>query len=156
MPEVARRMVNRLGRELTLFDLAPLLSQFREAVAAAESEARRTGAAGIVLDTDLRLSVVYARHYLGACPAWLGAAAHSFAVDLQVLCQPDFPFDEEPGQRGTLQDQAQVQQSITAVLARSEAPVLRVGVGAADRVATVISDLRRRYPEEPWPPDNPD
>lgn len=149
-------MVQRFGRPLTVFDLASLAGQFREALAAAEREARATGVTGVILDTDLRLSVVYARHYLGACPGWLQETAGAFAADLQILCRPDFPFVHESGQRGTPQDQERVQESIAALLEGGKTPVLAVEGSAADRLTRIVAYLTERYPDETWPPANPD
>jgi nicotinamide riboside kinase len=46
----------------------------------------------LVLDTDLVSTVVYARHYYGACPAWIEAAARARRGDLYLLCAPDLPW----------------------------------------------------------------
>ncbi len=46
----------------------------------------------LVLDTDLVSTTVYARHYYGACPAWIEQAARDRRVDLYLLCDIDVPW----------------------------------------------------------------
>jgi len=46
----------------------------------------------LVLDTDLLSTVVYARHYYGACPPWVEEAARARRGDLYLLCAPDLPW----------------------------------------------------------------
>jgi NadR type nicotinamide-nucleotide adenylyltransferase len=46
----------------------------------------------LVLDTDLVSTTVYARHYYGACPAWIEQAARTRRADLYLLCDIDVPW----------------------------------------------------------------
>lgn len=46
----------------------------------------------VVHDTDLVSTVVYARHYYGACPAWIEAEARARRADLYLLCLPDLAW----------------------------------------------------------------
>ena len=70
------------------------------------SEAYPTTGAGtippgatVVLDTDLLSTTVYAEHYYGACPAWIGEALERRAADLYLLAGIDVPWVAEVGQR---------------------------------------------------------
>lgn len=61
----------------------------------------------IVHDTDLVSTAVYARHYYGACPAWIDAEARARRADLYLLCLPDLPWESDgvrdrPAARETL------------------------------------------------------
>jgi nicotinamide riboside kinase len=53
----------------------------------------------VVRDTDLVSTVAYARHYYGACPAWIVDAARSRRAALYLLCDVDVPWTADPGQR---------------------------------------------------------
>lgn len=46
----------------------------------------------VVLDTDLISTVVYARHYFGACPAWIEEEAHRRRADLYLLMDTDLAW----------------------------------------------------------------
>lgn len=67
-----------------------------EGAAAARADA--LGAGVVVRDTDLVSTVVYARHYYGACPAWVADAARGRRADLYLLCDVDLPWAAD-GQR---------------------------------------------------------
>lgn len=50
----------------------------------------------VVLDTDLISTVVYARHYYGACPAWIEQEAWTRRSDLYLLLDTDIPWEPGP------------------------------------------------------------
>jgi NadR type nicotinamide-nucleotide adenylyltransferase len=62
---------------------------------AAAEAARRL----VVRDTDLVSTAIYARHYFGACPAWIERAAAERKGDLYLLCHPDVPWVADGLQR---------------------------------------------------------
>ena len=45
-----------------------------------------------MLDTDLISTVVHARHYYGAVPAWIVRAQRERRADLYLLCDVDVPW----------------------------------------------------------------
>jgi len=59
---------------------------------AAEDRGAATAKGLLVLDTDLVSTTVYARHYYGACPAWIDQAARDRRGDLYLLCDIDVPW----------------------------------------------------------------
>ena len=59
---------------------------------AAEDRGAATAKGLLVLDTDLVSTTVYARHYYGACPAWIDQAARDGRGDLYLLCDIDVPW----------------------------------------------------------------
>ena len=89
VPEMARTHAETISRPLTAADVEPIArAQMRaedEAMARAAAERRRV----VVLDTDLVSTTVYARHYYGACPAWIDAEARTRRADLYLLCDID-------------------------------------------------------------------
>jgi nicotinamide riboside kinase len=46
----------------------------------------------VVLDTDLLSTVVYARHYYGACPDWIMEEARARRADLYLLMDTDIAW----------------------------------------------------------------
>jgi len=86
--EYARRYLDEHPRLLTADDVEPIARGQRQAEDAAIAGARRL----VILDTDLASTVVYARHYYGACPAWVEEAARSRLGDLYLLLHPDVPW----------------------------------------------------------------
>jgi NadR type nicotinamide-nucleotide adenylyltransferase len=97
VPEYARSYAQRVQRPLTAHDVTPIAHGHLKAVSTAEGEwrsrfAARADAPPLILDTDLLSTVVYARHYYGACPAWIEEAARTHRADLYLLCAPDLPW----------------------------------------------------------------
>ena len=74
----------------------PLDARDVEPIARGQIAAEDRGAALanglLVLDTDLVSTTVYARHYYGACPAWIEQAARDRRADLYLLCAIDVPW----------------------------------------------------------------
>ena len=59
---------------------------------AARADAASRRSALVLHDTDLVSTAVYARHYYGACPPWIEAAARDRRAALYLLCAPDVPW----------------------------------------------------------------
>lgn len=77
-PEFAREYALRRNCVLTADDVAPIA---RGQIASQEGKA--------ILDTDLVSTVVYARHYYGACPEWIEREARERRADLYLLLDTD-------------------------------------------------------------------
>lgn len=88
LPEASRGFAEEVKRELTAADVESIATRAIRAEDAALAEYPPL----LVLDTDLISTVVYARHYYGACPAWIEAAARARRGDLYLLCAPDLPW----------------------------------------------------------------
>ena len=97
VPEFCRGYQGAKGALLDASDVEPIArGQIAETD---EAESRATGL--LVLDTDLLSTVVYARHYYGACPAWIEEAARERRADLYLLCAADLPWEPDaPRDRG--------------------------------------------------------
>lgn len=91
-PEYAREYAGAVGRPLTAADVEPIA---RGQLALEDGAARRAGRV-VVLDTDLVSTVVYARHYYGACPRWIEEAARDRRAGLYLLLHPDVPWVADP------------------------------------------------------------
>jgi NadR type nicotinamide-nucleotide adenylyltransferase len=106
LPEAARGYAierRRAGLALSAADVEPIARQ----VIAAEDDALASAPALLVLDTDLISTVVYARHYYGASPAWLEAEARARRGTRYLLCMPDLPWlpdgiRDQPAARETI------------------------------------------------------
>ena len=53
----------------------------------------------VILDTDLVSTVLYARHYYGACPSWIEQEAWARRGDLYLLNHPDVAWVADGLQR---------------------------------------------------------
>ena len=91
IPEASRVYAERVDRALVASDVTPIA---REHLALADPAAERARARGIglVLDTDLVSTVVYARHYYDTVPAWIEHAERARRADLYLLCDVDVPW----------------------------------------------------------------
>lgn len=87
--EYAREYAERLDRELTAEDVEPIA---HGEIANLE---RATGDL-LILDTDLISTVVYARYYYGACPAWIEEEARRRRADLYLLLDTDIAWKADP------------------------------------------------------------
>lgn len=139
VPEAARRFVET--------DPTPLSAATVEPIArlsmALDDAARASAPALLIHDTDLVSTVVYARHYYGACPAWIVDEARARRADLYLLCLPDLPWEadgvrDRPGARHELF--AAFREALDAIAA---AYTIIGGTGAA-REAAAVAAVRRR------------
>lgn len=94
-PEFVREYLDRKGAALDATDVEPIA----RGQIAVEDAALSDASALIVKDTDLVSTVVYARHYYGACPAWIEEAALARRADLYLLLHPDVPWMADGLQR---------------------------------------------------------
>lgn len=88
--EYARGYALCVKRELTADDV-PRIAEGQIANEESAGEARM-----LILDTDLLSTVVYARHYYGACPEWIELKARERRADLYLLMNVDTPFVDDP------------------------------------------------------------
>lgn len=91
VPERCRGHQDAKGAPLEAADVEPIARGHLDEAAAAGARATDV----LVLDTDLVSTVVYARHYYGACPAWVEEAAREHRAHLYLLCAPDLPWEPD-------------------------------------------------------------
>lgn len=101
--EASRRFVETNPRPLSADTVEPIA----RLAMAMDDEARAVAPSLLIHDTDLVSTVVYARHYYGACPPWILAEAKARLADLYLLCLPDLPWEpdgvrDRPAQRTEL------------------------------------------------------
>lgn len=103
VPEAARRFVETVSTPLSADTVEPIARLAMQLDDAATSGTHPV----VILDTDLLSTVVYARHYYGAVPAWIASEARARRSDLYLLCLPDIPWvadgvRDRPAARGAL------------------------------------------------------
>lgn len=89
--EHSRDYAVRKGAPLGPEDVEPIARGLLEA----EDQVARPDGPLLLLDTDLVSTLVYARHYYGACPAWVERAARERRADLYLLLYPDVPWQAD-------------------------------------------------------------
>jgi len=91
-PEYVRGYLDAKGSPLDASDVEPIARGQMAAEDAARRSAFERGRPLVILDTDLVSTVVYARHYYDACPAWVEEAARARRGHLYLLLHPDVPW----------------------------------------------------------------
>ncbi len=142
--EFAREYVDRKS--------APLDASDVEAIArgqvAAEDAARAGGAPVVVKDTDLVSTVVYARHYYGACPAWIERAARERLGVLYLLLHPDVPWVADGLQRDRPASRAEVHELFARTLAEFGARVVDITGGWEARRTSAVAAVNQALAEK--------
>jgi nicotinamide riboside kinase len=135
--EQSRAYAERVRRELTVEDVGPIASEQIAAEDAALAEAIRRNVHWLFLDTDLLSTVVYARHYYGACPAWVEAEARARLGDLYLLADIDVPWTAD-----AVRDRPQAREALHSafhtVISEFNAPKCRVRGLGRHRLAAAI------------------
>ena len=124
-PEYSREYAAAKGAPLDASDVEPIARGQIALEDRARLAATDAGAAVVFLDTDLASTVVYARHYYGACPPWVERAARERRGDLYLLCHPDVPWVADP-QRDRPAQRAELHALFVARLAELGARVVDV------------------------------
>lgn len=140
IPEASRRFVETNPTPLSAATVEPIA----RLAMAMDDEARASQPPLLIHDTDLVSTVVYARHYYGACPPWIFAEAMARRANLYLLCLPDLPWEadgvrDRPTQRTALL--ALFRETLQAMDANH---TVIGGLGDARRSAAE-SALRRRF-----------
>jgi NadR type nicotinamide-nucleotide adenylyltransferase len=87
--EYAREYAEARGNALSAADIEPIArGQMANEDAAGDAER-------IILDTDLVSTLVYARHYYGACPPWIEDEARQRRADLYLLMDTDLRWQSD-------------------------------------------------------------
>ena len=135
VPEQSRVHAEAKAAPLTAADVEPI------ARLTLEAEARLAPAATgglLVLDTDLASTVVYARHYYGACPPWIEREARRRAPALYLLCHTDVPWADD-GVRDRPHLREQMHALFHHELVSLGAPIVHVLGPHAERLAVAVA-----------------
>jgi NadR type nicotinamide-nucleotide adenylyltransferase len=145
VPEFVRGFAGRKGAPIEYSDHGAIA----HGQIALEDEYIARADALVVQDTDLLSTVVYCRHYFGACPAWIQEAARARRPDLYLLCEIDLPWVADGVRdRGHLREEMQ-QQFRDAALASGTAVAIVTGLGDSrlERATEAIDALLLARPE---------
>lgn len=146
VPEAAREAALVKSGPLGPEDVEPIARAHIAAADAALRETKERGRPVLILDQDLLSTVVYARHYYGACPGWIRRLAAERLGDLYLLCHPDLPWVPDPARdRGEKRDE--IHALFRDALAEAGANVVDVtGAGAERtvRAAAAVEGLLAR------------
>jgi len=88
--EYAREYCEPRANQLCAADVEPI------ARGQMANEDRVASAEFAILDTDLISTVVYARHYYGACPLWIEDEARRRRADVYLLLDTDVEWHPDP------------------------------------------------------------
>jgi NadR type nicotinamide-nucleotide adenylyltransferase len=136
-PEFARSYLEQKGAPLTAADLLPV------AHGQCQGEDRALEGAQVltVRDTDLFSTVLYARHYYGACPREVETAALERRGHLYLLCHPDVPWSKDGLQRDRGDRREEMHALFVSVLREFGAEVVDIEGPWPERQATALAAL---------------
>ena len=115
-PEGARQYVEQHNQSLTVADVDPIASL----QITLEEAAIRKAHDLVIHDTDLVSTLVYARHYYDASPAWITRTASERAADLYLLCDINLPWVSDGLQRdsGSAEQRHQIHEKFVEAMTR--------------------------------------
>jgi NadR type nicotinamide-nucleotide adenylyltransferase len=145
IPEFARDYL----LEKTATTSLPLDASDVEPIARGQVAAEDRGIAAarglVIQDTDLLSTTVYARHYYGACPAWIEQAARDRRADLYLLCDIDVPWVPD-----RVRDRPHLREHVHALFVEAletlGARYVTIRGGWDERLATAIAAVTRVIP----------
>ena len=150
VPEELRSFVERHGRPPSAHEQADLLARQVQAEAEAADACPHRW---LVADPAPLMTAVYSVVYFDDPSLLSRGVAHAGGYDLVVWCDPDIPWQPDPGQRDGPALRARADAIIADVVRDRLAPagvrVLRVGGDEVARVTSVRDALDRAWRPEP-------
>lgn len=145
VPEVARAYAEAHGGALSAADVEPIATATCDEL----QRAYTSGDPLIVADTDLVSTMVYARAYYGACPAWIEEQCGALRAELYLLCTPDLPWEPD-GVRDQpeLADRTTMHAAFNDALRALGAHVVRISGSGEERVEAALRAVRAALPAE--------
>jgi NadR type nicotinamide-nucleotide adenylyltransferase len=132
--EYARGYALCVRRELTADDV-PRIAEGQIA-----NEESLGGSRMLILDTDLLSTVIYARHYYGACREWIECKARERRADLYLLMDIDTPFVTDPA-RDSEDARAELLARFRCTLGEFEAPFIEISGSWKERKRKAIAAI---------------
>lgn len=143
VPEYARRFVRDKRAAPVYEDVAAIA---RGQIALEDSLA--AGADRLLIqDTDLLSTVVYSRHYYGACPEWLEEALGARLADLYLLAGIDVPWRPDGAQRDRGDRREEMHELFRAALRSRNARTVEIQGAPEERVAVAAVEIDRLLAE---------
>jgi NadR type nicotinamide-nucleotide adenylyltransferase len=145
--EYARDYVDQQRRALTSADVEPIA---RGQLAAEEALARAERRI-VIQDTDLVSTLVYSRHYYGACPDWIADAARERLANLYLLLHPDVPWIADGLQRDRPETREEIHRLFEGTLRSLGARVVPVRGSWNERRAAAFRAVDELLASRPAP-----
>ncbi|HKR66448.1 MAG TPA: ATP-binding protein [Thermoanaerobaculia bacterium] len=142
VPEFAREYAEARNNQLSAADVEPIA---RGQIA---NEDRVRGDV-VLLDTDLLSTVVYARHYYGACPEWIERAARERRADLYLLLDTDVAWQPDGARDAGGEEREDLFDAFRAALDEFETQWVIVSGDWDARRETVRETARRLLRDRP-------
>ncbi len=136
VPEFVRDFAEQKGGPIEFSDHGPIA----RGQMALEDEHIARGGPLVMQDTDLLSTVVYCRHYFGACPAWIESAARDRRPDVYFLCEIDVEWVAD-GVRDRGHMREEMQELFRDAVARSGAPYVVITGGRDERFAHATESI---------------
>ena len=137
VPEFSRGYAEARGGVLTAADVEPIA----RGQCAAETAAL-AGGGPVVFDTDLQSTAVYARHYYGEVPLWVGRVIRQYPRSLYLLCDIDLPWISD-GVRDRPADRAAMQARFWEALREFGIEAVTIRGSGPNRLAQAIDAVAR-------------
>ncbi|HEX3070041.1 MAG TPA: ATP-binding protein [Thermoanaerobaculia bacterium] len=135
VPEFVREYASRARRPLTVADVEPIA---KGEIALLDVAAADDGL--LILDTDLFSTVVYSRHYYGACPEWIVAEAVMRQADLYLLTGIDVPWSGDDV-RDSAETRPILHRAFASALDALNARVVEISGSVEDRFAAAVKEI---------------
>lgn len=139
--ETLRRFVADRGRVPTVDEQRAVMTTQIAREAEARKEAASAGRQWVVSDGGALMTAVYSIVYYQDGSLLDTALAHQRGCALNVLCDTDFEWQRDEGQRDGPQARDEAQQVLLGLAARRELPLLTAAGSVDDRVALVTAAL---------------
>ncbi len=143
-PEAAREVALARPGALEPEDVPVIARTHVRLADEAERAAAEAGRPLVFLDQDLLSTVVYSRHYYGACPHWIERLSAERRGDLYLFCLPDLPWESD-GVRDRPAARAEIHVLFAEGLQRSGARVAEVGGSGGARTAAALAAVEAAF-----------
>jgi NadR type nicotinamide-nucleotide adenylyltransferase len=138
VPEFVREYAERVRRPLTVEDVEPIAMGEIALLDEASSDDL------LILDTDLVSTVVYSRHYYGACPEWIEAEAVVRRADRYLLMGVDVPWSDD-SVRDSEGSRIALYGEFVFALTELEASVVSINGSWEDRFASAVKEIGSHF-----------
>lgn len=136
--EYVRHYVEKLDRPLEEKDLDPIFRGQLQFEDQAFAEARHY----VFHDTNLISSILYADHYFNFRRNWMKETFRKREYAAYFLCEPDIPWQVDPGQRESPEERLKLQRLFEEILERYSIPYIRLRGSIEDRLNLIVQHLR--------------
>ena len=132
--EYVRLLVDHLNRPLEERDLEPIA----RGQIGLEDEAYESATHFAIHDTNLLSSIVYSGYYYSRRVAWVDEAFEARQYWRYFLCQPDFPWEADAGQRESADVRERLQEEFVSTLEGRGIAYTSLSGSLEERLETVL------------------